>query len=311
MPAIYLTIPQRDDGQRLDRWIRQKYPSMPFSQIQKSCRTGEIRLDRGRVKGQERLKAGQELRLPPQFQGKEASVDIPVLTSAEKDFIRSTEISRDENIIVINKPSGLATQGGHKITQHVDHLARGLVDLETEEPPRLVHRLDKDTSGVLVLARDRDTATQMMKAFQRRDVEKIYLAIVVGSPKAKSGVIDAPLKKQKTDDGDRVLVDPTGDEAISHYQVLDKTPNQSHTLVALFPKTGRQHQLRAHCHHLGTPIYGDEKYNAVHDAERLFLHAYQITVPLAERSFKAELPESFLTALERLGLEFDPNLVNT
>lgn len=291
MPALYHTIAVKDHGQRLDRWLKNSYPGVPFSQIQKALRKGEIRINKGRVKGRERLATGQELRLPPYFEGNQAKKHSHhgTLTKGEIDFIRSLVIYRDEQMIALNKPSGLATQGGTKTHQHVDRLSAALVD-EGEERPKLVHRLDRDTSGVLLLALNRETATWLGHAFKNRTIQKHYVAMTVGIPTPSEGHINAPLIKRPTDNGGLVIVDEQdGQEAITQYKVRHVKGQKA--LVDLYPKTGRQHQLRAHLHHIGTPILGDTKYPTDQKADRLYLHAHAITIN--DQMIKADLPEGF------------------
>ena len=268
MPVRYHTIAKKDAGQRLDRWLQTYYPGLPYSQMQRAMRTGEIRLDSGRVKGHTRIEAGQQLRLPPQFTGHEAVAIEPDLSVDEIELIRSLEIYRNDHYIAINKPAGIASQGGTDIDQHIDRLSYGLRDSQSEDPPRLVHRLDKQTSGILILARTRKAATRMMKQFKRRDVSKLYIAVTEGVPPEGSkssetgdlSRIDQPLIKRPTPVGDRVVVDhDKGQRAVTDFKVIDQTDAET-ALVALWPKTGRQHQLRAHMDHLDCPLRGATKY---------------------------------------------------
>jgi len=260
-----------DSDQRLDRWLRRIFPHLTQGMVEKMCRKGELRVDGGRVKAATRLEAGQQVRIPPLPDPEQMTVMAETrLNPSDIKMMQDAVIYKDDHIIAINKPAGLPTQGGSKTVKHVDGLAEAL-RFGYEEKPRLVHRLDKDTTGVLVLARDRKTAAALTEAFRHRETRKIYWAIVAGVPtpylgEIKFGLVKAPGHGAKGE-GDKM-------HAV-HPRDNDKTPGakRAHTLyatlyrvggraswVAMEPLTGRTHQLRAHMAEIGHPIVGDGKY---------------------------------------------------
>ncbi len=201
------------------------------------------------------------------------------MSEADTKLIQSLVIYKDDNFIAINKPSGIATQGGTNTPRHIDGMLAALKEFPGDECPRLVHRLDRDTSGVLLLARHRKAATSLGKAFMGHQIEKTYFAITVGLPNPKEGTIKAPLLKKHIGGQDKVVVDKEGQRAVTDYRVLD---HAAHTmaLVELKPLTGRQHQLRAHLNYLGIPVLGDNKYDGdgrQFGENKLYLHARRIT----------------------------------
>lgn len=282
----HITIEQHDDGQRLDRWLQQRYPHITYPFIQKAMRTGDIRLDGKKVEGKERLEMGQQLRLPPAFHhAPEPGSDRP-LTADEIKLAKSMVVWQDDYMLAINKPSGLATQGGSKTFKHVDRLLGAFTDVYGNRP-KLVHRLDKDTSGIMIAAKTRDVAARLGHMFKHRDIEKTYLALTLGVPRAYEGKINRPLFKTATPDGEKVIVDKeNGKPAVSYYQVLSHH-GKDMGLVALRPETGRMHQLRVHLSHIYAPILGDRKYGgmmlegklAEAAQERLWLHALCLHMP--------------------------------
>ena len=213
-------------------------------------------------------------------------------------------IYKDNNIIVLNKPSGLAVQGGTNTFRHIDAWLPAL-KYEKDEAPKLVHRIDKDTSGLLVLARDRKNAEILTKAFKEHDLQKTYLALVRGCPKKQSGEINAPLEKV----GEKSLVLPKGKKAITLYKVLDNVGNKF-ALIEAMPLTGRTHQIRAHMEYIGTPIVSDDKYfgeenvKVTNVKDKLYLHSYKIDLSNIYKGVKvkAKLPQHFVEALAVLGL---------
>ena len=305
-----LKIEKAGAGLRLDRWFREQYPHIPFGQLQKKMRKGEIRLNGKRVKGAERLAIGDTVRIPPL----PVAGDIPKKSNApdlrDKDFIRDLVIYQTDDIIAINKPAGLAVQGGSGTKRHIDGMLPWLQS-KGADVPRLVHRLDKDTSGVMMVARNRETAHELGQFLRQRQTRKIYWAIVVGELERDFGIIDEPLVKGGARGSERVFVnheDPDAKQAITWFSVLERLGNNL-SLVALWPRTGRTHQLRVHMAALGCPIMGDGKYggafahisDAKH-AKKLTLHARELVDPLTQTVITADLPDHMQETFRMLGL---------
>ena len=266
-----LTVTDGDAGQRLDRYLKRLFPHLAQGRIEKMCRKGELRVDGGRVKANTRVEAGQQVRIPPiPDAGEVQSRPKPTVSDADAKLIQSCVLYRDDYIIALNKPPGLPTQGGSKQTRHVDGMAEAL-KFGFEDKPRLVHRLDKDTSGVLILARTRAIAADLTKAFRARDTRKIYWAAVAGVPHPTMGTVRYGLVKApghgKGGEGEKMLcVHPNrvtevegAKHATTDYAVLTSLAKRA-AWVALVPITGRTHQLRAHMAEMGHPIIGDGKY---------------------------------------------------
>jgi 23S rRNA pseudouridine955/2504/2580 synthase len=280
-----------EDGMRLDRWFKIHFPQVTFAYLNKLTRTGQVRVGAGRCKTNSRIKAGDDIRVPPlAFDTRPADAPkahVKPLSREERKLFDSMVIHEDNDIYILNKPSGFAVQGGTKTFQHLDGLLMGLgVDLG--ERPLLVHRLDRDTSGVIVVAKRRAVAAALGKLFATRNVQKTYWAIVKGVPKPPQGKIEVALIKAKGPDGDRMRASRAGEEddeqrAVTQYAVLDKASHVA-AWLSMKPVTGRQHQLRAHAAHIGTPILGDNKYGGDLDLaegvpNQLHLHARRIVFP--------------------------------
>lgn len=305
-----LTVGAGEDGVRLDRWLRRRWPHLGQSQIHKLARTGQIRVDGARAKADTRLEPGQVVRVPPL---PETAPPTPHGLSREDiRFARSLTLFEDDAVLILNKPAGLAVQGGTKTVRHIDRLLSAWG--EGAERPRLTHRLDRDTSGVLALGKSPAAAAKLAGAFARRRTEKAYWAIVAGNPKPASGVIDAPLAKIGT--GDRELVTPVGpkdpraEAAITEYAMISRA-GQNAAWMALRPLTGRTHQLRAHMLALGHPILGDPKYNTAQSVElsgplKLQLHARRLVIPHPDGGVievEAPLSPEMAAGFARFGFE--------
>lgn len=301
-PAEPVMVAREDGECRLDRWFRRHYPHVRHGELEKWLRTGQVRIDGKRAKASDRLSAGQGVRVPPAAQtpgGGERGAGRRQPTDSEAAELTRRVLFRDQHLIVIDKPAGLAVQGGSKTTHHLDGMLDALRG--DGERPRLVHRLDKDTSGVLVLARTAAVATALTRAFAHRDVRKLYWAVVVGTPAQSSGRITQPLAKRGGPGAERTGEDDDGRPAVTDFRIVERAGDRA-AWLALEPRTGRTHQLRAHCLLLGTPILGDGKFGgqsaflAGADLEhRLHLHARAIRLPHPAGSgaleARAPLPE--------------------
>lgn len=304
-----------EDGMRLDRWFKTHYAALPHSRLEKLLRTGQVRVDGARAKASTRLAEGQTIRVPPLPDVAPPPAPRQRLSKADRDFLASITLYEDDDLLVLNKPSGIAVQGGTKTPHHIDRLLEGLGN-GPETRPRLVHRLDRDTSGVLVVAKRRAVAAKLGRAFQTRSVRKIYWALVHGVPKPQQGKIEAALVKAAGPEGDRVRKAGPGEQeraqsAVTHYAVVDRAA-QTVSFVSLKPVTGRQHQLRAHMAILGHPILGDEKYRSSAELpegieNKLHLHARRISFshPSGEGvvDVTAPLPPHMAKAFAAFGFE--------
>lgn len=288
MSVISLTVPPAEDDTRLDRWLKRRYPTLTQGALQKMLRTGQIRVDGKKADANTRLTAGQELRIPPMPTKQAPKADPKPIPDAIAEELRARVLHRDDSVIVINKPPGLAVQGGPGITKHLDGMLDALAF--DGEKPRLVHRLDRDTSGVLVLARNVSSAAHLAKAFRGRDMEKTYWAVVVGEPEIPHGRITMPLTRQGGPRGERTVPaekGETGLRSVTEYKTLEVAKRRA-AFLELHPQTGRTHQLRVHCAEaLKTPILGDGKYGgeAAHLdglSGSLHLHARTLRLPHPE-----------------------------
>ncbi len=309
MPGVEIKkVKAEDDGMRLNRWFMKYYPNLTLGRLQKLLRTKQIKVDGKRAETSLKLAAGSEVRVPPMDEQPETGANRPEISRRDAEFILSLVIYKDDNIIVLNKPSGLAVQGGTNTSRHVDGMLEAL-RFELNEKPKLVHRIDKDTSGVLVLARNRTWADRLTKAFREHTLPKTYLALVNSCPKNPAGEIKAPLEKC----GEKSLVSPDGKPAATVYKTLDEVGSKF-ALVEASPLTGRTHQIRAHMEYIGCPIVGDDKYfggekrqKYASIPDKLYLHAYKIDLSALYNKktvIKAALPEHFKKALAALGIEF-------
>ena len=282
----HVRVAEDDTGIRLDRWFRRHFPGLGHAHLERLLRTGQVRVNGSRVRASTRIEAGQTIRVPPSVENKRQEACRPETALQDGNWMRSLVIHSDSHLIVLNKPRGIAVQGGRKVMRHLDGMLDALAE-PGDGLPRLVHRLDRDTSGVLVVARRASAASSLAEAFRGRHAEKIYWALVAGVPEPRVGAIDSPLRKKATPDGnERVVVDhEAGRQAVTEYEVADTAGNKVSWLV-LKPRTGRTHQVRVHCAALGTPIVGDRKYGGGEplpegfpEAGSLHLHARSIALP--------------------------------
>jgi 23S rRNA pseudouridine955/2504/2580 synthase len=269
---------------RLDRWFKRRYPHLGHSRLEKLLRTGQVRVDGRRAQSSTRLDPGQKIRVPP-LGGTTApaTTSRPSVPEREARLLQQAVLYRDDDVLAINKPPGLAVQGGTGLDRHLDAML-DVLRFGSAERPRLVHRLDRDTSGVLLLARHARAAAELAESFRRKDCRKIYWAVVAGLPKRATGRVDLALRKLPGRAGERMAPDEEGKEAVTEYRVLDRAGRQA-AWLELQPLTGRTHQLRAHCAAIGTPILGDRKYGGEaaflpgqQIARRLHLHARRLVL---------------------------------
>jgi len=334
-----VTVADGEGDQRLDRWFKRKFPHVGQGQIEKMCRKGEIRVDGGRVKANTRVEEGQSIRVPPlplphEVAQREKTRDVSKVSKADAKMMLDSVIYKDDEIIAINKPAGLPTQGGSKQTRHVDGLSVAL-QFDYDEKPRLVHRLDKDTSGVLLLARTRAAAKALTEAMRHKQTRKIYWAVVAGVPTPYLGEIKYGLVKAgghgARGEGEKMIavhpreVDstPGAKRAITQYATLYRVAGRA-SWVAMEPITGRTHQLRAHMAEIGHPIIGDGKYGGAGQenlgdgwgaklggmiSNKLHLHARSMTFMHPTKgkvvTVTADLPEHMAHTWETFGWSED------
>ena len=288
-----IKVEEGEAGMRLDRWFKAHFPGLGFGHLQKLLRSGQVRVDGGRVKADSRVEPGMIVRIPPMgVDLKGAGGPLTAKTIRDQDdgdVLRQMLLYEDSKVFVFNKPAGLAVQGGSGVVRHVDDMLEAWRSQKGEKP-RLVHRLDRDTSGVLVVARTRLAAMKLAEAFRARETKKTYWALVKGVPPKREDKISTWLIKESTIDGDRVRVAKHGekgaDHAVSYYRVLEQAA-QTMTWLEMEPYTGRTHQLRVHAASIGCPIIGDPKYFEADVnwdfpggvQNKLHLHARRIIIP--------------------------------
>lgn len=301
-----------DDGVRLDRWFKRHLPDIPFALVSRWARTGQLRVDGARAQVGDRIAAGQTIRVPPAAPPRESrGRKREPLTPEEAELAEAMVIHKDRAALVLNKPAGLATQGGTKTSAHVDRLLDAFAE-EGDQRPKLVHRLDKDTSGVLLVGRTAGAAAHFSKQFSGRRTKKIYWALVMGVPDIKDGIVDLPLAKQPGTGGEKMHVDEEGGQAAkSRYRVIERVGNRA-AWVELQPFTGRTHQLRVHMAAIGHPIVGDGKYGG-RDAfltgsisRKMHLHARRLRISHPDGGMidiMADLPDHMADSFAQLGLD--------
>jgi 23S rRNA pseudouridine955/2504/2580 synthase len=285
-----VSVTPDENGMRVDRFFEGRFPGLSFSHIQRIIRKGEVRVNGKRTQPKNRLEAGQSVRIPPlQLDAPKPRDDAP---QAQKDraFLKSITLFEDDDVLVLNKPMGLAVQGGSGTTRHLDGMLGALRGMHPDaQRPRLVHRLDKDTAGCLLVAKTRFAAAALAKTFRTRSARKIYWALVAGVPKPKQGRVSTFLAKQEVEEDSYMRIAKHGDKdavhAVTYYAVVE-TAAQKLAWISLKPVTGRTHQLRAHMAHVGNPIIGDPKYFNIENWElpggmqdKLHLLARRISVP--------------------------------
>ncbi len=324
-PVETIRVKKDEDGLRLDRWFKIHFPDVGYTYLQKLLRSGQVRVNSKRAEAKDRIEAGQEIRVPAvvrQPMRPKAGADgakPPTISKADRDLIEGMILFEDDHVLVLNKPFGLAVQGGTGTKRHIDGLLAAMAD-RFGDRPRLVHRLDRDTTGVLLVAKHRDAAAKLGRVFQTRSAAKTYWALVKGVPKPPQGKVAAALVKASGPEGDRVRKAEPGEQdkamhATTHYSVIDRVAHKA-AWVSLKPVTGRQHQLRAHMALIGHPIVGDNKYGAADvladsgiDA-KLHLHARRLVlphpfVPGTKIDVTAPLPRHMLKSWDMLGLDPD------
>jgi 23S rRNA pseudouridine955/2504/2580 synthase len=317
MAQVQTRIVAEDDGElRLDRWFKRHFPELAHGRLEKLLRTGQVRINGKRAAGSDRVGPGDAIRVPPlpQPTTPRPPPQARPVNEREAKELQARVLYRDKDVIAIDKPAGLAVQGGSKTMHHLDGMLDALT-FDAAQRPRLVHRLDKDTSGVLVLARNAGAAARLAALFRGRDLKKIYWAVVVGAPVPERGDIRLPLAKRIGRPGEgeeRMVVDEEeGQSARTLFRTLDAAGSKV-ALLELEPLTGRTHQLRVHCAELGTPILGDGKYGGAaailpigEFARALHLHARRLEIPSKSGKsivIEAPLPRHMRDTLDFFGL---------
>jgi 23S rRNA pseudouridine955/2504/2580 synthase len=333
MPVETRTIKADEAGLRLDRWFKAHYPALAFGHLQKLLRTGQVRVDGARAKTNTRLSPGQKVRVPPLEKSSKSGESSAAATHTQKEksgrtkpddasFLKSITLYEDREVMVLNKPMGLAVQGGSGTVRHIDGMLEALRTRDGVKP-RLVHRIDKDTSGILLIAKTRLAAATLAKTFRSRSARKIYWALVAGVPKVKQGRISTYLAKGAGPEGELMRVAEHGEDEASHavtyYAVVERAGNLL-SWLSLKPVTGRTHQLRAHAAHIGHPIVGDPKYFDIENwqlpggiQKKLHLLARRLVLPHPSGKgtidVSAPLPPHMQQSWNLLGLDakqYDP-----
>jgi 23S rRNA pseudouridine955/2504/2580 synthase len=321
MSVETIKVAENEAEMRLDRWFRVHFPEVGYTYLQKLLRSGQVRVDSKRAQANDRLTAGAEIRVPAIIREpkKPSPTGRPALgvSKSDRDAIEKMILYEDDHVLVLNKPFGLAVQGGTGTKKHIDGMLEGMADRFGGERPRLVHRLDRDTTGVLLVAKTREAAAKLGRTFQTRSAAKTYWALVKGVPKPPQGKVEAALVKASGPDGDRVRKAKPGEQdvamhATTHYSVIDRAAHKA-AWVSLKPVTGRQHQLRAHMHLIGHPIVGDNKYEgdvhmpAENIEKKLHLHARRLVIPHPKGGktidVTAPLPAHMAASWELLGFD--------
>jgi 23S rRNA pseudouridine955/2504/2580 synthase len=315
-----VTVAPDESGMRIDRFLEARFPGLSFSHIQRVIRKGELRVNGRRAQSKQRLEAGQAVRIPP-LRPVEGKPRPSQGDAGTRDFLASITLHEDDDVLVLDKPSGLAVQGGSGTARHLDGMLGVLRDKHGQRP-RLVHRLDKDTAGCLLVAKTRFAASALAQTFRSRSARKIYWALVAGVPSPRQGRISTFLAKEDREEDSYMRVARHGEEGASHavtfYAVIDTAARQL-AWVSLKPVTGRTHQLRAHMTHIGHPVVGDGKYFTKENWElpggiqnRLHLLARRITVPHPRGGIidvSASLPPHMRQSWNLIGFEdnrYDP-----
>ena len=314
MSVVTQTVSADEAGMRLDRWFRTRYPTLKHGQLQKLLRTGQVRVDGKRAKTDTRVDEGQAVRVPP-LRIAEDGADRPPKLDGDAAALKDMTLFEDEAVLVLDKPYNLAVQGGSGLSRHLDGMLEALRDRQGRKP-RLVHRLDRETSGVIVVAKTRRAASELAESFRSRRTRKIYWALVRGVPKPAQGRISTHIARDEA--AERMAIVGAGGDAqhaVSNYAVLENV-GQRLAWLTLRPVTGRTHQLRAHCAHIGHPIIGDSKYFDVENWElpggiqnRLHLHARRLVMPHPDGKstidVTAPLPQHMRQSWNLLGLRID------
>ncbi len=317
-----MVVTADENNMRVDRFLEARFPGLSFSHIQRIVRKGELRVNGKRADSKDRLEEGQSVRIPPlKLDAPKGTGELSEAATKTLSALKDMILFEDADVMVLNKPAGLAVQGGSGTTRHVDLMLEAMRDAKGQKP-RLVHRLDKDTAGCLVVAKTRFAATALTGSFRHRSARKIYWALVAGVPKPKQGRISTYLAKEENEDDTIMRIAAHGDEGASHavtYYAVVETSAQKLAWVSLKPVTGRTHQLRAHMAHIDHAIVGDPKYFNKENwqlpgglQKRLHLLARRIVIPHPRGGVidvTAPLPPHMLQSWNLLGLEadrFDP-----